>query len=224
MALILSIETSSTICSAALHEKGRLVASREILVPFSAASQLTPMIDELFTSAQVRKETLQAVAISGGPGSYTGLRIGISTAKGICYALGLPLVALDSLHSLACSVETSPDDSLLCPMIDARRMEVYCTLLTPAFNVLEETQAKVIDAESFSGWLEKQRIFFFGNGAAKCSTVIHHPHAVFLDSIDARAADMGGLAYRKYEAGTFAELSSFEPAYLKEFVAKTKKT
>lgn len=223
MAVILSIETSTSVCSAALHDEGRLMEIRETHLPQSAASQLTILIDQLFSSTHTEKNALDAVAVSSGPGSYTGLRIGISTAKGICFALQRPLLVIDSLHALAGSVVSHQKESLLCPMIDARRMEVYCALLKPSMEVVTASHARVIDETSFSELLVHQNILFFGNGSEKCRSTITHPHAVFIDKIYPTAANMGALAFKKYRAGDFADLTTFEPNYLKEFVAKTKK-
>ncbi len=223
MTLLLSLESSTTVCSAALHEDGELLLAREVHTPQAAASQLTLLIDELFATTGIKRRDLVAVAVSAGPGSYTGLRIGTATAKGICYGLDRPMIALDSLHVLASSLPVQPDNRLLCPMIDARRMEVYCCLVTPSLNVVEPTQAKIIDDTSFVDRLSNQIIVFHGNGAAKCREIIRHPNALFIDDSYPNAAAMGTLAFRKFEAREFVDLRTFEPAYLKEFVAKTKK-
>lgn len=223
MAILLSLESSTSVCSAALHENGALLVTREVHTPQAAASLLTLLIDDLFTSSGIRKSDIAGVAVSGGPGSYTGLRIGASTAKGICYALDRPLIALDSLHVLASSVPAHNDGRLLCPMIDARRMEVYCCLITESLEIIEETQAKIIDEKSFADRLADQHITFLGNGAGKCKEVVHHLHAVFIDTAYPNASSMGILAFRKFESGDFANVRTYEPAYLKEFVAKTKK-
>lgn len=223
MALLLSIETSTQVCSVALHEHGELVISREIKTPQAAASQLTPMIDSLLKESGIGKNQLAAVALSGGPGSYTGLRIGSSTAKGICYALDIPLIALDSLHVLASSVESSSMHGLICPMIDARRMEVYTCLLSPALEIIEQTRPLVVDENSFAEILSQTAVTFLGNGADKCEGTILHPNAQFLKGQYPTAAGMGRLAFRNFESGLFEDVRLFEPAYLKEFVAKTKK-
>jgi tRNA threonylcarbamoyladenosine biosynthesis protein TsaB len=223
MAILLSIETSTQVCSAALHEHGELVISREIKTPQAAASQLTPLIDSLIKDSGIGKNQLAAVAVSGGPGSYTGLRIGSSTAKGICYALDIPLVALDSLHVLASSAGASITDGLICPMIDARRMEVYMCLLSPALDIIEPTRPLVVDENSFAVVLSQTPITFLGNGADKCEGTIRHPNARFFKDQYPHAAGMGRLAFRNFESGLFEDVRLFEPAYLKEFVAKTKK-
>lgn len=224
MALILSIETSTTLCSAALHEQGELIADEELHTPQAAASQLTPLIETLFAKTGMTRSALRAVAVSAGPGSYTGLRIGLSTAKGICYALDVPLITMDSLHVLAAALPPSTHEGLLCPMFDARRMEVYTCLLTPALDVVEPTRALVVDEQSFADVLARVPVNFFGNGAEKVKTVIHHPNARFSDGIYPRARAMGRLAFQQFERASFADVRQFEPAYLKEFVAKTKIT
>ena len=196
MDVILSIETSTSVCSAALHEKGNLIAVKEVLTPQSAAAQLAMQVEELFTETNISKHQLKAVAVSSGPGSYTGLRIGVSTSKGICFGLNLPLISIDSLHVLASHAGLPSKTDFLCPMIDARRMEVYCSLLDPSFNILEETQAKVIDSDSYASHLELHSILFFGNGAPKCRETLKHPNAFFFDGAYTTAANMGKLAYK----------------------------
>lgn len=223
MALLLSIETSTTVCSVALHERGRFLIDREEQTPQSAASLLTPMLEKLFKESGLNKSRLEAVAVSAGPGSYTGLRIGLATAKGICYALSIPLITLDSLHVLADSAESLPSDHLLAPMIDARRMEVYTCLLTQQLEVIEPTRPLVVDENSFTDALKENRVLFFGSGADKCRDVIRHTNATFWTAVHPKASAMGMQAFRKFENRDFADVRQFEPAYLKEFVAKTKK-
>lgn len=222
MALILSIETSTSVCSVALHEQGELLLDREEHEPQSAAAKLTPMIDWLFHETGMNKSRLRGVAVSAGPGSYTGLRIGVATAKGICFALDIPLITLDSLHVLSQGMITKPASGFLCPMIDARRMEVYTCLLTAAQHVVEPTRSMVVDENSFSSALEHEQVLFFGNGADKCREIIRHPNARFEQGMYPRAAFMGEQAFRRFESAAFADVRLFEPAYLKEFVAKTK--
>ncbi|MBL7847728.1 MAG: tRNA (adenosine(37)-N6)-threonylcarbamoyltransferase complex dimerization subunit type 1 TsaB [Cyclobacteriaceae bacterium] len=223
MSLVLSLESSTSVCSVALHEDGELIIEREVHEPQAAAALLTPMIEGLFQSTGLLRNQLSAVAVSSGPGSYTGLRIGVSTAKGICFALDLPLITLDSLHVLASAVSPKGDGRWLCPMIDARRMEVYTCLLTETLEVVEATRPVIVDEQSFGTILESHRIDFFGNGATKCEAVIRHPNATFMSGLYPRAASMGLLAFRKLGAGEFADVRNFEPAYLKEFAIKTKK-
>ncbi len=232
MALILSLETSTTVCSAALHEDGNLLASQELLTPQSASSQLAPIIKNLLEEVGVASMDINAVAVASGPGSYTGLRIGVATAKGLCYALNIPLIAVNTLELMAYQVVNSSftlksgsrDEVLFCPMLDARRMEVYCLLADMELNIIEQTQAKIIDVESFVDWLGQKKIYFFGNGADKCREMIRHPNAIFLEGIGPMASSLGEIAFEKYKRSEFEDLSSFEPHYLKEFMVKKPKT
>lgn len=225
MALLLSIETSTHHFSCALHRDEKLLASEVSVTQQSTASQLAVMIDQLFTTHQIEKKQLSAVAVAAGPGSYTGLRIGTATAKGICYALSIPLISVNTLYLLAyqCSSQIADleTDALLCPMLDARRMEVYCMLLDQQLHVVQPTEARVIDGNSFSDWLEKGKVvYFFGDGADKCKGVIDKPSARFVADIHPHAADLGVLALRKLAVGETENLQTFEPFYLKDFLVK----
>ena len=224
MPILLSLDSSTSVCSAALHEHGELIADLEHHTPQMAAAQLVPLIEELFHSTGLSKSRLHGVALSAGPGSYTGLRISAATAKGICYGLGIPLVTLDSLMVLSSSLVNHQDGRWLSPMIDARRMEVYTCLLSEELEIIRPTQPLVVDENSFGEVLGQHRIDFFGDGAGKCRSVIRHGNAHFIDGVYPRAAHMGKLAFRKFERGDFADTRTWEPAYLKEFAAKTKKT
>ncbi len=233
MALILSLETSTTVCSAALHHDGNLLASKELLTPQSASSQLAPIIDQLLKDSKISSKEINAVAVASGPGSYTGLRIGVATAKGLCFALQIPLIAINTLELMAYQVvnsSTSPPERgqggevLLCPMLDARRMEVYCLLTDLNLNIIEQTQAKIIDQESFKEWLDRRTIFFFGNGADKCKDIIKHINAIFIQDINPSASQLGEMAFQKFIRNEVEDLSSFEPHYLKEFMIKKPKT
>lgn len=224
MAVILSLETSTTICSAALHENGVTLACTELHIPQSASSKLAPLVDQLFALCGRLPSDIQAVAVSAGPGSYTGLRIGVATAKGLCFALSVPLLSVNTLELMAYQAVSSGVQSLLCPMLDARRMEVYCLLCDMRLTILEPTDARVIDTQSFKPRLEKEVITFFGNGAAKCRELIRHPNARFLENIYPSAAHLGEVAYRKFELNQFEDVSRFEPIYLKDFVVKKPKS
>lgn len=221
MSILLSIETSTTVCSAAIHRAGELIASEIIHTPNSAASQLAVIIDKLLSTASGPPE---AVAVSSGPGSYTGLRIGVATAKGICYALGIPLVAVGSLEIMAAQVKASNDAALLCPMIDARRMEVYTAIFDRSLNLIEPVQARVIDSTSYSDVLGQSKVLFFGNGSDKCRGVIAHANAVFVDGIFPSAEWLGRLAFDRFREGKFEDVAEFEPFYLKDFIAKKPKS
>jgi len=221
MAFILSLETSTAVTSVAIHEDERLVAAEEIHIPQSAASRLAILIKEVEKKAGVALKQLNAVAVSSGPGSYTGLRIGASTAKGLCYALNLPLIAVSSLDLMAFHVsQKNVGDALLCPMIDARRMEVYCEVTDPKLERILPVEAKIIDEHSFGDLLKKKKMIFFGDGAAKCAALIRGENAIFLEGIFPSAIDLGYLASRKFKHNEAENLVQFEPFYLKDFVAK----
>lgn len=225
MALILSLESATPACSAALHRHGQLIGFRNSSQDQSASSQLAVMIQDLLRSYEIVPEQLEAIAVSAGPGSYTGLRIGVATAKGLCFALDIPLIGLDTLAVLTQQVISQAKPSqLLCPMLDARRMEVYCSVVTVAGEVVEETQARVIDETSFETLLAQQEIVFFGSGAEKCRAVIHHPNARFISGMVPAASDMGSLAERRFQEKKFDNHFDFEPYYLKDFVAKKPKS
>jgi tRNA threonylcarbamoyladenosine biosynthesis protein TsaB len=221
MALILSLETSTDVCSVALHKNAVLVKELSVNEPQAHAAQLSPLIQQIFVSASVLPHQVEAVAITAGPGSYTGLRIGASTAKGMCYALGIPLISVTTLDLLAFQASVSNvEHALLCPMIDARRTEVYCQVFGPDLSVMNKVEARVIDENSFAELLEKNKMLFFGNGAGKCKGVIRSRHAYFLDRIFPSASFLGRLAHEKFRRNEFEDLMTFKPFYLKDFVAK----
>ncbi len=217
--MILSIETATPTCAVALHKEGQLLAYIEQYLDKSHSEMLAPMIAEVLQEGQCEVNQLDAVAVSAGPGSYTGLRIGASTAKGICYGSELPLIAVNTLEALAAQVRALdiPDGVLLCPMLDARRMEVYCMLLSDKGQTIQDVAPLIVDDQSFVKELETHRILFFGSGAAKCKQTITHAHADFMDDIHPSARYMGALAWAKYQAQQFEDLAYFEPYYLKEF-------
>lgn len=244
MSLLLSIETSTATCSVALHQEGHLIHLLQNDVPQSASSQLAVMINQSLVSSKKKPNQIQGVVVSAGPGSYTGLRIGVATAKGICFALQVPLLSVNTLELMAyqwkvssppleaesrVKLTSSPSiggalwgetDGVLCPMLDARRMEVYYTLLGSDLNILEPTQAKVIDETSFKDRLDQQPIYFFGNGADKCKDVIKHRNAHFISGIAPSAARLGELGFKKYNSTLFESVSAFEPFYLKDFLIR----
>jgi len=225
MSLILSLETASTVCSVALHSQGAILASSHIFISQSASSKLAVMVDEILKRCDLRPNQLDAIAVSEGPGSYTGLRIGVATAKGLCYALNLPLIGVNTLESLVKQVaQQVPKDVMLCPMLDARRLEVYCLLSNADGQVVEPTQAKVIDESSFVHELSNRKIVFFGSGSLKCKNIITHPNATFLDEIFPSAVQIGELAYIKFKSQQFENLADFEPFYLKDFLIKKPKS
>ena len=222
MALLLSIETSTHSFSCALHLEGKLIGLGESASSQTTASMLAVMIDKLFNEAQRTKDQLKGVVVASGPGSYTGLRIGVATAKGICYALNVPLISVNTLNLLAYQIKGTldqNDEALLCPMLDARRMEVYCTLLSKNLDVVEPTQARVVDEHSFTEHLH-QSIYFFGEGSDKFRSVVKNANAKFIVGIKPSAAALGELGYRKFAKAEFEDLEHFEPFYLKDFLIR----
>ena len=229
MAFILTLETSTDVCSAALSNDGQLLSYRENSEGFSHAALLAVFVDEVLKEANVEPKQLSAVCVSKGPGSYTGLRIGVSTAKGICYAVGASMIAVDSLLSMChgameqvrALVENQP--FFLCPMIDARRMEVYSAVYDEQYNLKDPVKAVIVDATSFEPFLEQGRVVFFGNGAAKCKEVIDHPNAIFLEGNYASAKNLIAPAFEVFNNKDFVDVAYFEPFYLKDFVVTTSK-
>ena len=222
MAVILSIESSTKTSSIALHEGERLISSLNIHLDKSHSEYLTPSIKYLVEASGLKMEQIDAVAISKGPGSYTGLRIGTSTAKGICYALDAKLIAINTLEAMAFGMsKLYVEDVLFCPMIDARRMEVYCLLANSKGGIIENTQAKIIEESSFEQYLTAQRILFFGNGATKCKPILgHEKNAFFIDNIHPSAEHIGTIAWTNFQNDQFEDVAYFEPYYLKDFIAK----
>ncbi|MBS2213498.1 tRNA (adenosine(37)-N6)-threonylcarbamoyltransferase complex dimerization subunit type 1 TsaB [Carboxylicivirga mesophila] len=229
MAKILSIETSTGVCSVAYSENGKVVASKELYQVNSHATNLTLLIEELFELGETPDiKDIDAVAVSSGPGSYTGLRIGVSTAKGICYALNKPLIAIDSMHIMSYPVieqhhASSSLSPVFCPLMDARRMEVYTAVFDQQLNILEAISAKIVDETTFEEWLNQYQVVFFGNGAEKCKEVIQHENALFLDDCHPLAKNLAPLAEQYFAQEKFEDVAYFEPFYLKDFVATTPK-
>lgn len=222
--MILSIDTSTEVCSVALSDEGKTLKSLEYSGAPNHASRLAPMIAELMDQACLSYRELEAVAVSSGPGSYTGLRIGVSTAKGIAYAAGLKLIAVPTLSIMARAIfDADPECRMACPMIDARRMEVYTTIIGRDGQILLPTAAVVIDEESFGTELAHNEITFGGNGSDKCRGILASPNARFVSGIRPLAADMAKLAHDRLAAGQVESVAYFEPLYLKEFVATTPK-
>ena len=226
MSCILHIETSTEVCSVAVSENGLTEFKREDLKGPSHAVQLGVFVDEALSFVDSHLMHLDAVAESCGPGSYTGLRIGVSMAKGVCYGRDLPLIAIPTLELLCVPIllhEDLPEDALLCPMIDARRMEVYAAVYDRALHAVREISADIIDENSYLEYLEKHPVYFFGNGAAKCREKITHPNAHFIDNIHPLAQWMFPLAEKAIALENYQDVAYFEPFYLKEFVASTPK-
>ena len=221
MALLLCIESSAEVCSVALAHNGEVLALKESAPDRDHARLLAPFIRSALDEAGVAPQQLDAVAVSEGPGSYTSLRIGASTAKGLCYGTGKPLIAVGSLHALtALALEKAPllPGDLLCPMLDARRMEVYAALFDANGAQQTEVTARVLSEGCFAEELSARRIVFFGSGAGKCRQVVQHHNAIFIE-VQTSARGMARLAERRFGEKCFADVAYFEPFYLKDFVA-----
>lgn len=228
MAIILNIETSTEVCSVSISENGELLFEKETLEGLNHSELLTVFIEQLLKENKFDLKRIDAVAVSKGPGSYTGLRIGVSVAKGFCYALDKPLIAISTLDAMAnyaaanlnsyYAVQAN-ESVLLCPMIDARRMEVYTSVYDSKGKNLEPISAKIIDENSFSEYLAKDKILFFGNGAEKCRQKLNHPNVLFAGPQKASARFMIKIAENKYKNKEFENVAYFEPFYLKDFIA-----
>jgi len=234
MACILHIETSTNVCSVAVSEDGQCIFEQQEHGDKGAgAERLGTMVDEALSFTDNHAIPFDAVAVSCGPGSYTGLRIGVSMAKGICYGRDLKLISVPTLQLLCVPVllkekatvagETTaaplPDDALLCPMLDARRMEVYAALYDRALREVRPVSADVVTADTYRQWLDERPVYFFGNGAMKCREVISHPNARFIEGVEPLAKWMQPLAERRFLNAQFEDVAYFVPFYLKDFVA-----
>lgn len=225
---ILLIETATDVCSVAVSEGNEILSSGHITEARSQASQLAPLIQDTVSRAGMQISGLAAVAVSSGPGSYTGLRVGVSTAKGICFGAGIPLIGIETLTAIACgtlktgAAQEDPDGTVIIPMIDARRMEVYTALYDSSAQRISETEAVVLTPDTFSGTLGKyRRVIFTGDGAAKYENMLpeqYKDRCIFLPSRP-EAADMAAAAFRALKEKKFEDTAYFEPFYLKEFIA-----
>lgn len=228
MSLILQIETATTACSVALAQGGKVIARRALNQRNIHAEVITLFIEAVMADVDKTYTDLDAVAVSCGPGSYTGLRIGVSTAKGLCYALDKPLIAIETLQAMAGGMMLKlqgnyPENALFCPMIDARRMEVFTAVFDAKGNKVMPTEALIVDENSFAGILANNVVYFFGDGAEKCRSTITHPNARFIDDYINDAADMAAIAISKFDNKEFEDVAYFEPYYLKDFIAGVKK-
>jgi tRNA threonylcarbamoyladenosine biosynthesis protein TsaB len=220
MSYILSLETATKTCSVALHRDRQLLALQDFHLEKSHSSILHPLIADLMEYCEVERKQLSAIALSMGPGSYTGLRIGTSTAKGLCFALDVPLIAVNTLEAMALSVQKyNKNDALLCPMLDARRMEVYYQIRDEDGKEVQSTAPLVVEENSFDQYLDEREVWFFGDGSEKCRPLLESrfEHAVFIDQILPSAREVGELAWKKFEDKNFEDVAYFEPFYLKEF-------
>ncbi|MCR4848623.1 MAG: tRNA (adenosine(37)-N6)-threonylcarbamoyltransferase complex dimerization subunit type 1 TsaB [Bacteroidales bacterium] len=223
--MILCLETATPVCSVALNDGTKNLALRECKGQNAHSEKITIYIDEVLREAGINYQQLDAVAVSKGPGSYTGLRIGVSTAKGVCYAADKPLMAIDTLHAMAYGMrdhlgaQLQPSD-LLVPMIDARRMEVYCSVFNASLVSLKSTEALVVDEHSFDDLLDGHRLWLFGDGAPKLKVLFKEvPQIQIVDDFAPSAAYMATLSDQALKAGDFVDVAYFEPYYLKDFIA-----
>ena len=225
MALILNIESSTNICSVSIARNGTILGIKESRDEKSHASLITVFIGELLDQLQIDSSNLDAIAVSKGPGSYTGLRIGVSVAKGIAYGAAIKLIGIPTLQAMAFGVTRkfsalrSRKDILLCPMIDARRMEVFTALYTTSILLYKEISAEIVHPGIFANVLEQNEIWFFGNGSEKCKDVIQHPNARFIEGIEPSSSWMAKLAEKAFKKKQFEDTAYFEPFYLKDFIA-----
>lgn len=226
MSTILHIETSTDVCSVAVSEDSQVIFHQDDHSGPNHAERLGTMVDEALSFTDNHAIPFDAVAVSCGPGSYTGLRIGVSMAKGICYGRDLKLIAVPTLELLCVPVllrEIPEEDALLCPMLDARRMEVYAGIYTRALKPVREVGADIVTAETYKPYLDEHPVYFFGNGAQKCIDTINHPNAHLIEGIEPLAKWMQPLAERRFLNEQFEDVAYFVPYYLKDFVAKMPK-
>lgn len=222
MSCILNIETSTSVCSVALSADGEVVMEKSSFEGPSHAALLGVYVEEALKAAKAKGLKPDAVAVSSGPGSYTGLRIGVSVAKGLCFGSDIPLISVHTLETLTIAAQKQlgeDKDMLYCPMIDARRMEVYAAIYDSELREVRGAAADVVDAATYASYLEKGKMCFFGNGSAKCRSVIDNRNAVFLPDIHPLAVNMVSLAEKAFAEGRFEDVAYFEPFYLKEFQA-----
>lgn len=224
MSLILNIETSTKNCSISISRNFDIIQSKSLLSEKHSHSEiLTLFIQDIFKESDLILKDLDAIAVSKGPGSYTGLRIGVSTAKGLCYSLGVPLISVSTLQAMSLGISNNNlHYDLYCPMIDARRMEVFSAFYDAENQQIREVRADIIDENSYVSFLNK-KILFFGDGSEKCKEVLIRENSHFLDNIFPNANDMVEISYQKYLQEDFENIAYFEPFYLKDFVVGEKK-
>ena len=218
MAIILNIETATKNCSVSIAKNGEVIALKELNNGnYSHAEVLHPFILDVLTEAKINSNKIDAVAVSKGPGSYTGLRIGVSAAKGLCFAFNKPLLSIETLRSLANA--TSVKEGVIVSMLDARRMEVYAAVFNNNHEQIRDVKAEIIDENSFSEYLDAGKVSFLGDGAHKCKDIITHKNAIFIDGKFPSAKEMANLSYLKYKKNDIEDVAYFEPFYLKDFIA-----
>jgi tRNA threonylcarbamoyladenosine biosynthesis protein TsaB len=228
MTFILSVETSTPICSVAIHKNGELIANADLFLEKSHSNSLTPLIEELLRHCDLKMDQLNAVAVSSGPGSYTGLRIGLSTVKGLCFALDIPLIGISSLDSMTAQVFQfyQSKDYLYIPMLDARRMEVFYKITNVDFNDVGKMSNLILTQDSFSNYLSDfEIIYLFGNGSSKAFELLKNQSNKFkfIDSVNPSAKWYGKLAFEKFNQSLFEDIVYFEPNYGKEFYSPQSK-
>lgn len=223
MATILHLETATTNCSVSIAKDGEMLVLKENnAANYSHSEQLHVFIKEALEEASLLFTDLDAVAISKGPGSYTGLRIGVSSAKGLCFSLDIPLISVPTLQSMAHQVDVKPGE-LAIPVLDARRMEVYSCVYDDVYKDVRETRAEIIDEDSFAEYASASKVYIIGSGAEKIRGALEHPNFIFDESLVPSAKDMIRIAFEKYQSNEFEDVAYFEPYYLKDFVLQQKK-
>ncbi|TLP82254.1 tRNA (adenosine(37)-N6)-threonylcarbamoyltransferase complex dimerization subunit type 1 TsaB [Maribacter sp. ACAM166] len=224
MGLILNLETSSTNCSVCVARDGVILAMKELnSANYSHAEKLHIFIEEVLLEASLKTQDLDAVAVSKGPGSYTGLRIGVSSAKGLCYALGIPLISVSTLKSIASQLNSNEEVAVIIPVLDARRMEVFSAVFDIQLNQVRETKAEVIDENSFKKYLSLKAVHFLGSGAEKIKGVFNQENTTYHCDVVPSAKQMAAISFEKYSTKQFEDVAYFEPYYLKDFMLQTKK-
>ena len=223
MPLILNIETSTKNCSVALYDSDELISEKSLLADkYSHSEKLNCFIEDLIKDSSFEFKDIDAISVSKGPGSYTGLRIGVSTAKGLCYALSIPLISVSTLRAMSYSMsQIKTGFDLYCPMIDARRMEVFSAFFDKNNNLVRKVKADIIEKNSYSHFLEN-RVLFFGDGSSKCVELINSKNAFFEKDIFPNACDMALISLDKYNKKDFEDVAYFEPFYLKDFIVGRK--
>ncbi|MGB3145759.1 MAG: tRNA (adenosine(37)-N6)-threonylcarbamoyltransferase complex dimerization subunit type 1 TsaB [Maribacter sp.] len=224
MGLILNLETSTTNCSVSLAKDGEILTLKELNSEnYSHAEKLHVFIDEVMQESGKQLQDLDALAVSKGPGSYTGLRIGVSAAKGLCYALDKPLIAVSTLKSMASQLISEDENTTIIPVLDARRMEVYSAVFDGQLHQIRETRAEIIDENSFQDYRDLKSVHFLGSGAEKIKEVLSGEHITYHCDVIPSAKEMASISNQKFTKNDFEDLAYFEPYYLKDFVLQTKK-
>lgn len=223
MAILLNLETATTNCSVSISKDDQIIALKENNAEnYSHSEQLHIFIKEALQEASLSFSDIDAVSISKGPGSYTGLRIGVSAVKGLCFSLDVPLISIPTLESMARQVELQAGEIVI-PVLDARRMEVYSCVYDADYQEIRETRAEIIDEGSFAEYVSTSKVYLIGSGSEKCRGVLEHPNFQFDATIVPSAREMAALAFKKFQAKQFEDVAYFEPYYLKDFVIQSKK-